>query len=193
MAGLQLIVGLGNPGAEYAETRHNAGFRFLAGLCRAHGAKLQREPRFKGHVARCQVGGQELLLLAPATFMNASGEAVAPLARFYRIPPEAILVAHDDLDLPLGVVRLKQGGGTGGHNGLASIQQLLGTQAFLRLRLGIGRPPAGRDVIAYVLGRCAPDEVPMLDHAIDRALKELPDIVTGKWQEAMNRLHTESS
>lgn len=192
MAAIALIAGLGNPGARYASTRHNAGFRFLHALCQSTGCALQAEGRFKGSAGRCVVEGHELWLLAPATFMNASGESVAALARFYKIPAQAILVVHDDLDLPLGTVRLKQGGGTGGHNGLASVQECLGSQDFLRLRLGIGRPAAGQDVIGYVLGQGSASEWTSIDEAIQRALGELPGIVSGEWQAVMGRLHTGS-
>ena len=193
MAGLQLIVGLGNPGAEYEETRHNAGFRFVAALAQSYGCVLAYESRFKGSVGRCRIGNQDVLVLTPVTFMNRSGESVGALTRFYKIDPEAVLVVHDELDLPLGAVRLKQGGGTGGHNGLASIQQWLGSQAFARLRLGIGRPPAGRDVIGYVLGRGTRSEAQALDDAIGRALEEMPGTVAGDWQRVMSRLHTGSA
>ncbi|HET9122358.1 MAG TPA: aminoacyl-tRNA hydrolase [Acidiferrobacteraceae bacterium] len=190
MAAVQLIVGLGNPGAEYEETRHNAGFRFVAALCETYGAVLEPEARFKGHVGRCRIGSHEVFVLMPATFMNRSGESVGAFARFYKVAPEAVLVAHDELDLPLGTVRLKQGGGTGGHNGLASIEQCLGSRAFARLRLGIGRPPAGRDVIGYVLGRATRMELQELDEAIARVRTEMPELVAGEWQRVMGRLHT---
>lgn len=190
MAVVRLMVGLGNPGAEYADTRHNAGFRFLETLCRERGCALKTEARFLGRTGRCRMGDQEVLLLAPATFMNASGDSVAALSHYYKIAPEAILVVHDELDLPPGTVRLKAGGGNGGHNGLSSIQRSLGSAGFLRLRLGIGRPPPGREVVGYVLGRAPTAEEHALDEAIARALAELPEVVAGRLEPVMNRLHS---
>ena len=138
---IRLVVGLGNPGAQYEDTRHNAGFWYVEQLARSHGAILQPEKKFFGMTARVQIGGQEVRLLNPTTFMNRSGQAVGAMATFFKIPPESILVVHDELDLPAGVGRLKQGGGHGGHNGLRDIISSLGnSREFLRLRLGIGHP-----------------------------------------------------
>ena len=191
MAGVQLIAGLGNPGSEYVETRHNAGFRFLEALCRQYGASLRTETRFSGRFGRCTISGYDVLLLAPTTYMNDSGVAVAKIARYHKLSVDGILIVHDDLDLPAGAVRLKVGGGNGGHNGLGSIEQALGSAAFMRLRLGIGRPPPGRGIIGYVLGRAPSSEREALDLGIERALMELPAVVDGRIQSAMNRLHTE--
>ncbi|MHB1527850.1 MAG: aminoacyl-tRNA hydrolase [Acidiferrobacteraceae bacterium] len=191
MAGVQLIAGLGNPGSEYAETRHNAGFRFLEALCQQYGCSLRTEARFSGRIGRCAISGNDVLLFAPTTYMNDSGIAVAKIARYHKLSVDGILIVHDDLDLPAGSARLKVGGGNGGHNGLGSIERALGSPAFVRLRLGIGRPPPGREIIGYVLGRAPSSEREALDLGIDRALMELPAVVDGRVQYAMNRLHTE--
>lgn len=187
--GIALIVGLGNPGAQYAETRHNAGFRFLDRLIESRGARLGLESRFHGELGKTAIAGRELWLLKPATFMNRSGEPVSAFAHYYKIPLEQILVAHDDLDLPPGAVRLKLGGGTAGHNGLEDLVARLGGSDFVRVRIGIGHPGSSRDVVSYVLARTPAAEQALIDEAIDRALALLPDIVQGEYQKAMNALH----
>ena len=187
--GISLIVGLGNPGAEYAETRHNAGFRFLETLLSGADARLKHEPRFSADVGRRAIAGAEVWLLRPATFMNHSGDAVAAFARYYKIPPGRMLVAHDDLDLSPGAVRLKIGGGDGGHNGLADVTQKLGTPDYVRLRIGIGHPGAADQVVAYVLRRAPAAEQELIDAAIARAEAHIADIVQGRFQKAMNALH----
>ena len=187
-ARIALIAGLGNPGPEYAETRHNAGFRFLDALLAGSGQSLRNENRFAGRVARTDIGGSEVWLLAPDTFMNHSGEAVAKLAHFYKIPPEAILVAHDELDLAPGVVRLKVGGGDGGHNGLKDITEKLGGH-YARLRIGIGHPGMAAQVASYVLKRAPASEQELIDEAIARACLHIGDIVHGQFQKVMNALH----
>jgi PTH1 family peptidyl-tRNA hydrolase len=189
---ISLIAGLGNPGSEYAETRHNAGFRFLDLLLAGHGASLRLEPRFRGHVARVTIAGREVWLLAPDTYMNHSGESVAKLARFYKIPAGEVLVAHDELDLPPGVVRLKVGGGDGGHNGLKDITAQLGGD-YARLRLGIGRPATSAQVTSFVLRRAPAAEQALLDDAIRATLTHLDDIVHGQFQKVMNALHVKPS
>lgn len=188
--GISLIVGLGNPGAEYAETRHNAGFRFLERLASRERVSLRVEPRFSGEVAKVCLGSREVWLLAPQTYMNLSGDAVLKLARYYKIAPSEILVVHDELDLPPGVVRLKQGGGAGGHNGLSDIIAKLGAADFLRLRLGIGRPANGAQVVSFVLNRAPQAEQALIDEAIDAALRHLDEIVEGRMQQVMTKLHT---
>src|SRR6266516_888223 len=140
MDGIFLIAGLGNPGPEYAETRHNAGFRFLDALLSGPGARLRHESRFHGDVGRVDVSGKDVWLLAPQTFMNLSGDSVSAFANYYKIPVGEILVVHDELDLPPGTVRLKIGGGNGGHNGLTDVTQKLGSPDYARLRIGIGHP-----------------------------------------------------
>ncbi len=188
--GISLIAGLGNPGSEYAETRHNAGFRFLERLVSRERASLRTEPRFSGEVAKVRLGGREVWLLAPRTFMNLSGDAVLKLARYYKIAPSEILVVHDELDLPPGVVRLKQGGGAGGHNGLSDIIAKLGAADFMRLRIGIGRPASGAQVVSFVLNRAPKAEQALIDEAIDAALRHIDEIVDGKMQQVMTKLHT---
>jgi len=187
---IQLIVGLGNPGDGYELTRHNAGFWFVDTLSREWGVPFRREAKFQGEVCRIEVQGSPLWLLKPDTWMNRSGQAVARLARFYRIPIEAILVAHDDLDLPPGSIRLKQGGGHGGHNGLRDIISLMGGNGFARLRIGIGHPGSARDVTGFVLGKPPEAERRLIVEAIDRAVSELPHIIHGEFQKVMNRLHS---
>ncbi len=189
MTAISLIVGLGNPGAEYAETRHNAGFRFLEALLDS-GPLLRPDSRFSASCAKVQLEGRELWLLAPQTFMNHSGDAVAKFARYYKIPVSEILVAHDDLDLPPGVVRLKVGGGDGGHNGLKDITEKLGSGDYARLRIGIGHPGNAAQVVSYVLRRAPASEQELIDAAIARARMHVSDIVHGQFQKAMNVLHT---
>lgn len=192
-AGIALVVGLGNPGPEYAETRHNAGFRFLDSLLAGSGQSLRHEGRFAGRVARLVLGGRDVWLLAPDTFMNHSGESVAKFAHFYRIDPESILVAHDELDLAPGVVRLKTGGGDGGHNGLKDITEKLGGGQYLRLRIGIGHPGYASQVASYVLRRAPASEQELIDDAIARAKEHVGDIVSGQFQKVMNVLHTHTA
>lgn len=187
---MQLVVGLGNPGTEYADTRHNAGFRFLEALLDGSGAHPRMEARFRASVVRLSRAGRELWLLAPQTFMNHSGEAVGAFARYYRIDPAAILVAHDDLDLPPGTVRLKRGGGDGGHNGLADVTAQLGTSDYARLRIGIGHPGSSGQVVSYVLRKAPAAEQELIDLAIRRALERFDEIVQGQFQKVMNELHT---
>lgn len=190
MSNVQLIVGLGNPGTKYEQTRHNVGFVFVDELARSRGASLKLENKFHGEAAKISLQGQDVWLLKPDTFMNLSGKAVAALARFYKIPAEAILVVHDELDIPPGQVRLKQGGGHGGHNGLRDIVSQMGSRDFLRLRIGIGHPGENRDVSNYVLTRASSDEQRLIDNAIDEALRTLPQIIEGDLEPAMNRLHS---
>jgi peptidyl-tRNA hydrolase, PTH1 family len=183
----KLIVGLGNPGAEYSETRHNAGFWFCEALARQLGVSLTREARFHGFVAQARDAGVTLLL--PLTFMNRSGQAVGAVARFYRIPPAEILVVHDELDIPPGQLRLKFGGGLGGHNGLKDITAHCGTQDYWRLRIGIGHPGDRNEVINYVLKPPRREEREAMDEAIDRALVAWPWIARGDWNGATQRIN----
>jgi len=189
MMPLRLIVGLGNPGPEYAQTRHNAGFWLLDALARLVHVELKPERRFHGRLARARLGAQEVWLLAPDTYMNASGQAVQALAAYYRITPGEILVAHDELDLPPGAARLKKGGGAAGHNGLKDIIARLGTD-FWRLRLGIGHPGRREEVVNYVLARPSREEAEAIEAAIGRSLNILPLAVAGDLETAMHRLHT---
>ena len=190
---LQAIVGLGNPGPQYDQTRHNAGSWFLRRVAEEYAASLRPEAKFHGLLGKASIDGRSVWLLEPTTYMNRSGEAVAALARYYKIAPAAILVAHDELDLPPGVARLKLGGGHGGHNGLRDIIARLGTRDFLRLRIGIGHPGHKDQVTAYVLSRPSPEDRIAIDQAIDRALAVLPQVVAGELQAAMNRLHGEQT
>jgi len=188
---VQLIVGLGNPGSEYDRTRHNAGADFVAELAHREGASLVPESKFFGLTARIFLNGRDLRLLIPTTFMNRSGQAIAAIAQFYKIPPEAILVAHDELDLAPGVARFKHGGGHGGHNGLRdTISALANNPNFNRLRLGIGHPGSAAQVVNFVLKKAPSSEQSLIDDAIDRAIRVLPDVVKGNWATAMQNLHT---
>lgn len=186
---LRLIAGLGNPGAEYADTRHNAGFRFLERLSARVNAELRLESRYQALTAKVRIAQCECWLVAPQTYMNNSGDAVARLAQFYKIAPQEILVAHDELDLPLGVVRLKQGGGVGGHNGLSDIVAKLGSADFFRLRIGIGHPGSAAQVVGYVLKKAPAAEATLTDAAIDEALHHVDDMVRGETSKVMNTLH----
>lgn len=161
-----LIVGLGNPGAAYALHRHNMGFRIVDALARAHGLGLSRDKRAQAHVAQGEIEGHKVLLAKPQTFMNRSGRAVGRLVRAHGIPLERMLVIYDDLDLPLGRLRLRPEGGTGGHKGMASISEVLGSQAFARLRVGIDRPPGHMDPADYVLQPFAQEEIPVVNAVV---------------------------
>ncbi len=185
-----LIAGLGNPGARYAETRHNAGFWFVETLAQGAGGQFKSQARYHGQVCKVALAGQDCWLLKPDTYMNRSGQAIAALAGYYKIPAEAVLVAHDELDLPPGVARLKQGGGHGGHNGLRSTIEHLGGNGFMRLRLGIGHP-GHRDLVTdYVLTKPSQDDRRAIEAAIEAAVSVVPDWVSGDRQRAMHRLHS---
>ena len=187
----RLIVGLGNPGAEYAQTRHNAGFWFCEGLANGLGARFSFESRFHGLVAPLREESRPpSWLLMPQTFMNRSGQAVCALARFYRILPDEILVIHDDLDLPPGQMRLKFGGGSGGHNGLKDTTAHLGVPDYWRLRIGIGHPGNRGEVISYVLKSPRQEERDSIFEALDRALAAWPLLARGYWEKATQRLNT---
>jgi len=188
--GVSLIVGLGNPGASYTETRHNAGFRFLAALTGGGDPALKYESRFKADVGRINIAGRQIWLLAPMNFMNHSGQVTAGFIHYYKIPVEKTLVVHDDLDLQPGMVRLKAGGGAGGHNGLRDMIAKLGDRSFLRLRIGIGHPGQRSKVEAYVLKKAPLADQKQIDAAIDLACQILPTVVQGDLQAAMNVLHS---
>ncbi|HNW78611.1 MAG TPA: aminoacyl-tRNA hydrolase [Candidatus Competibacteraceae bacterium] len=190
---LRLLVGLGNPGPEYADTRHNAGFWLVDALARQHGGAFRAEARFHGELCRISTDGRDAWLLKPLTFMNRSGQAVAALARFHRITPAEILVIHDDLDLTPGTVRLKRGGGHGGHNGLRDLIAHLGDNSFARLRLGIGHPGDSREVVNYVLRRAPATEQALIEQAMSAALRELPLLLNGHWDQAVRALHSRRS
>ena len=185
-----MVVGLGNPGADYENTRHNAGALFVEALARAAGQTLRPEKKYHGLYARIQWQGLDLHLLNPTTFMNRSGLAIKALADFFKIQPQQILIAHDELDLPPGTAKLKKGGGHGGHNGLRDTIAHLGTNDFQRLRIGIGHPGDTRRVTGYVLGRLGKQETEELNAVIDEIMRVLPDAASGKLPAAMNRLHS---
>lgn len=193
MSNIKLIVGLGNPGPEYAQTRHNAGFWFVDELARAGGASLRHEAKFHGMVAKVRLEGREVWLLQPQTFMNRSGLSVVALAQFYRILPDEILVVHDELDIPPGQIKLKQGGGNGGHNGLKDIQSHLTTPSFWRLRIGIGHPGNKNEVANYVLKPARREEQELIDDCLNRAHIVLPKILAGEMGAAMQQLHTDEA
>ena len=190
MAGLRLIVGLGNPGAEHARTRHNAGFWFIDALAESQRLRFGLESKLFGETAKAEIAGQPVWLLRPATYMNASGKSVAAALRYWKIEPEECLLAHDELDLPPGTARLKFDGGHGGQNGLRDTMHLLGHGRFHRLRIGIGHPGHKDKVTGWVLGRPGRDDEAGMRHAIDDALDVLPLAVAGDFNEAMKRLHT---
>lgn len=189
MSNIKLIVGLGNPGDQYCETRHNAGFWFVEEIARQFQVQFRPETKFLGQVCRVQSASMDFWLLKPTTFMNRSGQSIQALAKFYKILPEAILVVHDELDLEPGVVRLKKGGGHGGHNGLRDTIAALGTKDYYRLRLGIGHPGHRNQVVDYVLKSCSKADRQLIDDAIYDATRYLPEMIAGQFEKAMNDLH----
>ncbi len=190
--GIQLIVGLANPGAEYERTRHNAGAWFVAGLADAVHAVLRVATQFQGLHCLTRVQGHDCHLFIPTTFMNHSGQAVKALASYYKIPPEAILLVHDEIDLSVGDVRLKFEGGHGGHNGLRDVIQHLGSHQFYRLRIGVGRPENSKEVVDYVLKPPKKAERELIDLALQEVDKIMPLVLAGEYQKAMHQLHTVS-
>ncbi len=186
-----MVVGLGNPGPKYAETRHNAGFWFLGRLLESASVSLRSQTRLKSEVARATLFDRDVVLAQPTTFMNHSGQAVRALTDYYDIDPANLLVAYDELDLAPGTARLKEGGGHGGHNGVRDIVRHLGTPDFLRLRIGIGHPGNKDAVTRYVLSRSPADQRGQIDAAIDRALDVMPLVAAGRLQDAMTALHTQ--
>jgi PTH1 family peptidyl-tRNA hydrolase len=189
---LKLIVGLGNPGAEYARTRHNAGFWLVDELAEQYRGTWRRQTRDQAEVARVVIEGTELWLLKPTTYMNQSGGPVQAVAHFHRIAPGAVLVVHDDIDLPPGVVRLKQGGGHGGHNGLRDVMARIGAD-FMRLRIGVGHPGHKDLVVDAVLDRPTAAEARLIDEAMARARASVPELIRDGAQKAMNSLHRQES
>ncbi|WP_440903324.1 aminoacyl-tRNA hydrolase [Catenovulum sp. SX2] len=188
---VQLIVGLANPGSQYQNTRHNAGEWFVQEIARRYNATLKLENKFYGFTAQVTINGQDVKLLIPTTFMNKSGQAIAAMAQFYKIPTEQILVAHDELDLPPGIAKFKRGGGHGGHNGLRdTISRLANNKEFLRLRLGIGHPGHKDKVTGYVLGKAPASEQTSIDAAVDEAARCTELWFKDGFNKAMNRLHS---
>jgi PTH1 family peptidyl-tRNA hydrolase len=187
---IKLFVGLGNPGAQYDATRHNAGFWWIDALAKALGVSLHSDRSYHGLVARTQVAGQTVWLLQPQTFMNVSGKSVAALARFFKIESQEILVVHDELDVVPGQAKLKLGGSHAGHNGLKDIHAQLGTDQYWRLRLGIGHPGVKSEVIHWVLQKPSPDQRAAIEDCISRTLKAYPDLMSGDMVKATHTIHT---
>lgn len=188
---IRLLVGLANPGPEYAKTRHNAGAWVVEELARIHNVSLKEDKKYFGLTARISVGGEDLRLLIPTTFMNLSGKSVSALANFFQIKPEQIMVAHDELDLPPGVAKFKKGGGHGGHNGLRDIISKLGNnKEFYRLRVGIGHPGHKDKVAGYVLTKAPANEHSQIEQAVDEAVRCIDILLKDDLAKAQNRLHT---
>jgi PTH1 family peptidyl-tRNA hydrolase len=187
---IQLIVGLGNPGPDYADTRHNVGFWLLDALARRNGSVFRMENKFKGEAVRISISGHSLWLLKPMTYMNRSGESVVSIANFYKLPRSTILVIHDDIDLPPGTLRLKRSGGHGGNNGVRDIIRHLGGDDFLRLRIGVGHPGHSKAVVNHVLKRPLESERALLQDALADSIQVLPQIVEGGLEKAMTTLHS---
>ena len=185
---ISLIVGLGNPGNEYAQTRHNAGFWFVEQLADRYNISLKNDSKYNAISGRGQIEGQDVRLLLPLTYMNRSGQSVVPFAKFYQIPTPQILIAHDELDMNPGVIRLKDGGGHGGHNGLKDIVPHIGAN-FLRLRIGIGHPGSKERVSGHVLGKAPSSEQSLMDQAIAHALDQSKALINGQTQQAMNAIN----
>ena len=186
---IKLFVGLGNPGAEYEATRHNAGFWWLDAAARELKVNLVPEKSYWGLAARTQLNGQAVWLLAPQTFMNLSGKSVGALAKFFKIQPEEILVAHDELDIEPGQVKLKKGGSHAGHNGLRDIHAQMGPD-YWRLRIGVGHPGEKSEVIHWVLKKPSPDHRQAIEDSIARSIKALPQLLAGDMEKAMVQIHT---
>lgn len=190
MTAIRLIVGLGNPGPRYEDTRHNAGQWFVDELARAWNAELRADARQHADLGKVTAGGRDVWLMKPHAYMNESGGPVGRVMRYYRVPLEAMLVAYDELDLPVGDVRLREGGGHGGHNGMRDITTHCGGSGFPRLRLGIGRPTDRDEVVNWVLSRPRREERRLIDDAIDDAVRTMDDFVAGNRQPAIKRLHS---
>ncbi len=187
---IKLFVGLGNPGPEYEGTRHNAGFWWINAVARELKADLTMDKSYHGLAARTTVKGQTVWLLEPQTFMNVSGKSVAALARFFKIQPSEILVAHDELDIVPGQVKLKLGGSHAGHNGLRDIHAQLGTDDYWRLRIGVGHPGVKSEVVSWVLKKPSPEHRTAIEDCIARSLKALPELLAGDMEKATMLIHT---
>ena len=192
---MKLVAGLGNPGRKYESTRHNAGFWWAERLARQARASLRSEARFHGRLAKIEPPHGEAWLLLPETYMNHSGQSVAALLSYFKLPLESVLIVHDELDLPAGTVRLKKGGGTGGHNGVSDVAAHLGSKDFWRLRIGIGHPGLGMrdEVLDYVLQPPRAEERDLIEAAIDRSLELWALIAEAKMEAAMLKLHTKKT
>ena len=189
--GVRLIVGLGNPEKEYGDTRHNVGAWFLDTLSQYEHASLKLEKKFRGATAQFHFKSEIIFLLKPSTYMNESGLSVSAVARFYKLPPESILVVHDELDFEVGVIRLKQAGGHGGHNGLRDIIAQLGSTNFYRLRIGIGHPGSRAQVTNYVLSAPSIADRQKIMASFQKAEKVMPELLSGEFQKAFHQLHGE--
>ncbi len=187
---IKLFVGLGNPGPDYAATRHNAGFWWIEELARELKVSLSMDKSYHGYVARTTVGGHTIWLLQPQTFMNLSGKSVASLAKFFKITPEEILVVHDELDIAPGQMKVKFGGSHAGHNGLRDIHAQLGSADYWRLRIGVGHPGVKSEVINWVLKKPSLDNRIAIDQGITRSLKAVPDMISGDMDKATMVIHT---
>ncbi|MFT4694004.1 MAG: PTH1 family peptidyl-tRNA hydrolase [Francisella sp.] len=190
MIKIKMIVGLGNIGKEYENTRHNVGEWLIAKIAKEQGESFSTNSKFNCHIAKVNIAYNNVLLVFPTTFMNNSGLAVSKVANFYKIEPREILIVHDELDIDNGQIRLKQGGGHGGHNGLRSIHQHLGTSDYLRLRIGIDHPGHKSQVASFVLSNPSVAQKKLIDESIDNAINSIDDIINGKIEPAMQRLHT---
>ena len=188
MSNISLLIGLGNPGKEYAQTRHNAGFWFIEQLADQYNIQLKADPKFHAYSGRGTIEGHDVRLLLPTTFMNRSGQSVVPFAKFYQIQPESILIAHDELDMNPGIIRLKTSGGHGGHNGLKDIVPHIGPN-FHRLRIGIGHPGHKDQVSGHVLGKAPSSEQTLMDDAIYHAKSRIKLLLDGEVQQAMNQIN----
>lgn len=189
---LKLIVGLGNPGPQHDSNRHNAGVMFLKQLCKHYGGQLRGEAKFFGEFTTINIDGDDIKLLFPTTFMNRSGKSVAAACKFYKIAPENILVAYDEIDFEVGITRFKQAGGHGGHNGIRDIISALGgNRDFFRLRIGVGHPGHKSMVANYVLSDPSRSEADLIVTNINDSIRVLPKAVNGEWEEAMRLLHTD--
>lgn len=188
---IQLIVGLGNPGSEYEKTRHNVGAWFVDALAKQHQLTLRVETKFRGEITKLTTPEFSCWLLKPSTYMNESGQSVVSVARFYKLPPESILIVHDELDFDPGIIRIKQGGGHGGHNGLRDIARHLKKNDFFRLRIGIGHPGSKDRVTPYVLGVPPRSDQEKIQQAVDEGLYAVPDLVLGEVEKAFRELHSD--
>jgi len=187
---IQLIVGLGNPGKEYEQTRHNAGFWFVDALADYYHGQFRQESKFKAQVATMDIAGNKVWVMKPGTYMNLSGQSVVAITNFYKIPIESVLVVHDEIDLEAGTIKLKCSGGHGGHNGLRDISQKMGKD-YWRIRVGVSHPGDKNRVVDFVLAKPSKDDRREMEDAIDRGLRVIEDIVKGDTQRAMNELHSQ--
>lgn len=188
--GIELIVGLANPGSQYELTRHNAGAWFVGLLCQCSSISLKLDKKLFCQIGKISLNEKTCFVAVPTTYMNDSGQALRAISQYYKISPEKILIAHDEIDLPIGTARLKIGGGHGGHNGLRDIQQALGSNKFCRLRIGVGHPGQKEKVVGYVLNRPSTDEQIEIDLSIKKAAEQVGLLLNGQWQQAQTNLHS---